>query len=117
MMKNPALQAYKNSLKATFLAFKGDTAVLTASRIKIKEGILENKHLTGTTCEEEITKLEEVSKFLTKNIVQGQRQEDGKYFLNFHSNTELGDNETIKQGNKNLGSLKGTGSSSIKKCS
>lgn len=116
-MKNPALQAYRNSLRATLMAFKGDTEVLSAARAKIKQGILDNKSLTGTTCDEEIQKLEEVNKFLVQNVVQGQRQQDGKYQLNFHSNIELGDNETIKQGNKNLGSLKGTGTSSIKKCS
>lgn len=116
-MKNPALQAYRNSLKATFLAFKGDAEVLNASRLKIKQGILENKSLQGDKCEEEINKLQEINKFLSQNLVQGQRQQNGKYYLNFHSGIELGDNETIKQGNKNMGSLKGTGSSSIKKCS
>lgn len=108
-------QAYKNALRATHVAFKGDTRVLDASRARIKQEIFNHKDLSGEKLEEEINKLEEVSKFLIGNIVQGQRQDDGKYFLNFHQNTELGDNETIKQGKKaDLGSLEG---SKVKKCS
>lgn len=103
------IQAYRSALRATKLAFRNDVTVLESARAKIKEGILEHKDLVGDAMNVEINKLNEVSKFLTMNIVQGQLQEDGRYYLNFHDKTELGDNETIKQGKKHddMGSLAG----------
>lgn len=63
----------------------------------------------SANADEDIDKLNEVSKFLVQNIVQGEKQGDGKYFLKFHDKTELGDNETIKQNNRvNMGSLAGS---------
>lgn len=111
-----ALQAYRAALRSTRVAFSGDLEVLYASRAKIRQGFEEHRALADPTqIEDEINKLNEVSQFLVKNIVQGERDKDGKYFLKFHENTELGDNETIKQGNKaNLGSLAGA---KVKKCS
>lgn len=114
---NPALQAYRTALRATGKAFKGDTVVLTESRNKIKQEILGHKSLQSPEREEEINKLNEVSLFLRKNIVQGQRQDDGKYYLNFTPDTELGDNDTIKQSKKDMGSLAGKKGNTIRKCS
>lgn len=111
-----ALKAYRYALRSTRVAFQGDPEVLYASRNKIKSGFKENEKLNDTEkINEEIKKLNEVSSFLVKNIVQGEIDEEGRYMLKFHDKTELGDNETIKQNNKaNLGSLAGA---KIKKCS
>lgn len=110
-----ALQAYRASLRATHTAFKGDAEVLRAARNQIRQGFEQHKDLAPEQANEEIVKLNEVSTFLVKNIVQGKKDQEGKYFLNFHEGTELGDNETIKQNNKaNLGSLAGA---KTKKCS
>lgn len=101
-----ALQAYRGALRATKLSFAQDNQVLLAARKQIRDGFEANR--TCDNAEEEITKLNDVSQFLIKNIVQGEKQDDGKYFLKFHDKTELGDNETIKQNNKaDMGSLAG----------
>ncbi|ABN64330.1 predicted protein [Scheffersomyces stipitis CBS 6054] len=111
-----AKSAYRNALRATRIAFRQDVPVLSSARLQIKDGFTKNRELKDEAeISEAISKLNEVSKFLVQNIVQGEKQEDGKYFLNFHEKTELGDNETIRQGNKaNLGSLAGA---KVKKCS
>ncbi|KAH9451481.1 hypothetical protein Pst134EA_025436 [Puccinia striiformis f. sp. tritici] len=47
--------------------------------------------------EDEIQGVYELSKYLTRNIVQGKRSEDGKRLvLRFTDKTEVGDNSTIK---------------------
>ncbi|KAK6200515.1 mitochondrial zinc maintenance protein 1, mitochondrial [Scheffersomyces amazonensis] len=114
-----AKSAYRNALRATRIAFRQDIPILQGARLQIKQGFEKHRNLDSLDkIEEEITKLNEVSQFLIKNIVQGEKQSDGKYFLNFHEKTELGDNETIKQGGKsNLGSLAGAKGSKVKKCS
>jgi len=112
--RNAALSAYRNALRATRIAFANDIPVLAGARSQIKQGFLDSKDLTDSNqIDEQITHLNDVSKFLVKNIVQGERQADGKYFLNFHEKTELGDNESIKQ--HKLGSLSGKKCSDLKK--
>lgn len=112
------LSAYRNALRATKVAFRQDLPILTAARLQIKENIRNNSNLNNESNElkEAIEKLNDVSKFLISNVVQGEKQQDGRYFLNFHEDTELGDNESIKQSKKNLGSLAGKKGSSIKSC-
>lgn len=116
MTRSLALSAFRDALRATHVAFKGDPEVLHAARLQIREGYRKHGNLKEEDARSEITKLNEVSQFLIKNIVQGSRDEkDGRYFLNFHDKTELGDNETIKQSNRaNMGSLAGA---KVKKCS
>lgn len=100
-----ALQAYKAALRATRVAFNGDRRVLGAARAQIRAGFDRNRQLAGNEQAKAIKEMQEVSAFLVKNVVQGEKQGD-KYFLKFHDKTELGDNETIKQNNrKNMGSL------------
>ncbi|KAG5418186.1 MZM1 [Candida metapsilosis] len=111
--------AYKQALKAVNFVFKNDAPILNAAKQQIKQQIYANQHLTNKTeLDDAITKLNEVSKFLVQNIVQGELNENGRYFLKFHEKTELGDNETIKQSKKEMGSLSGAKGSSIraKKC-
>lgn len=115
MSQNQALQAYRAALRATRIAFNGDAVVLNSARAKIREGFDTNRALAD---EQEIQKavkdLNEVSLFLVKNIVQGEQEKDGRYFLKFHDKTELGSNETIKQNNRaNMGSLAGV---KVRKC-
>lgn len=115
-MSNPTLRAYKTALRATSKAFTGDKPILAAARLKIKEGILENKQSQAPELEEQINNLNEISLFLKKNIVQGEEQKDGKFFLKFHSDIELGDNDSIKQSKEEMGSLAGKKGAAIKKC-
>lgn len=114
--RTAALSAYRNALRATKLAFANDMPVLVGARNKIRDGFIENKHLQDEEkIAEQIKHINEVTQFLTKNIVQGRMQEDGKYFLNFHEKTELGDNDSIKQSKTEMGSLSGKKGSCIKR--
>ncbi|CUM64689.1 uncharacterized protein PRCAT00002298001 [Priceomyces carsonii] len=111
-----ALNSYRTALRAAKLAFHGDVPVLSAAKIKIREGFEQNRKLEDEAeIKDAIDKMNEVSKFLVQNIVQGEQQQDGKYFLNFHEKTELGDNESVKESHRaKMGSLAGT---KVKKCS
>lgn len=117
-MRSPALQAYRAALRATRTAFNGDDVVLGSARAKIREGFELNRNLAD---QEAVTKavddLNEVAKFLVKNIVQGEKQPNDRYYLKFHDKTELGSNETIKQSNtENMGLLAGV-KATRRKCS
>ncbi|CAK7913318.1 mitochondrial zinc maintenance protein 1, mitochondrial [[Candida] anglica] len=115
MTRSAALSAYRTALRATRVAFKNDAEVLLASRAKIKQGFFEDLEQGSQTVQEKIDNLNSVSKFLVQNIVQGEKKEDGQYFLNIHDKTELGDNETIKQKKADMGSL--AGAKATKRCS
>lgn len=105
-MSSRALLAYRAALRAARISFQQDNDVLLAARKQIRDGFEASRN--SDNAEEEIVKMNEISKFLVLNIVQGEKQGDGKYFLKFHDQTELGDNETIKQNHKaNMGSLAG----------
>ncbi|GEQ71921.1 hypothetical protein JCM33374_g5607 [Metschnikowia sp. JCM 33374] len=115
-MSNAALKAYRHALRATRVAFNGDTFMLSSARSKVKEGIVANRNLSDPQETENAVKhLDEVAEFLVKNIVQGEKQKNDRYHLKFHEKTELGSNETIKQNSRaNLGSLAGV---KARKCS
>lgn len=96
-LRQNALNAFRNGLRATRIAFDGDTRMLLASRAKMREG-MENPPNPELSKEEQIKLLEDVAIFLKRNIVQGKKEGDEeKYHLNIHSETELGDNESIKK--------------------
>lgn len=115
-MAKSALQAYRAALRATRVAFNGDDVVLSSARARIREGFDTNRTLADQEeADKKVKELEEVAQFLVKNIVQGEKEEGkDRYFLNFHSQTELGSNDTIKQSKTDLGSLAGA---KVKKCS
>ncbi|ODV81473.1 mitochondrial zinc maintenance protein 1, mitochondrial, partial [Suhomyces tanzawaensis NRRL Y-17324] len=118
-MSTAAISAYRQALRATRLAFQNDIPVLSAARTQIRQGFDNHRSLQEQEqIDEEIKKMNEISTFLVKNIVQGEKRVEGnkdRYYLKFHDKTELGDNETIKQaGRANMGSLAGV---KAKKCS
>ncbi|AQZ09367.1 MZM1 (YDR493W) [Zygosaccharomyces parabailii] len=106
-LKQNALDAYRHGLRATRVAFNGDTRVLLAARAKMREGML-NPPNPELTPEQQVQHLEDVALFLRRNLVQGTKEGDEeKYHLNIHKETELGDNETIKETKKTLASRGG----------
>lgn len=116
-MSNAALTAYRHALRATRLVFNGDAYMLNSARAKVKEGILNNRTLTDKDeTDKAVQHLEEVAVFLTKNIVQGEKQKNERFHLKFHSKTELGSNDTIKQSRAEMGSLAGA-KATRRKCS
>ncbi|KAI3402603.1 TPT1 [Candida oxycetoniae] len=112
-----AKAAYKNALRSINVVFKNDIIVKQEAKLRIKNGILEKANLTKENeISQAVDELNQVGNFLLKNVVQGQLQPNGKYLLNFHDKTELGDNESIKQEKNEIGSLSGLKSKSIRIC-
>ncbi|KAH3669273.1 hypothetical protein OGAPHI_001394 [Ogataea philodendri] len=99
-LANEALKAYRGALRATSIAFQGDLATLQAARAQIRSKMVLNvdPDMPEKSVEDRIKHLDQVSLFLRRNIVQGKKEEeDDKYFLNIHNDTELGDNDDIKK--------------------
>lgn len=96
-----ALAAYRNGLRATRIAFRQDIPMLLAARSKMREGMA-NPPSQELSVDEQIQHLNDVALFLKRNIVQGKKDDQGKYHLNIHEDTELGDNESIKTTKKTL---------------
>ncbi|ODQ57122.1 hypothetical protein WICANDRAFT_81345 [Wickerhamomyces anomalus NRRL Y-366-8] len=105
MSRVRALAAYKQSFRATKIAFGDDTRMLLAARAQIKQGMRNPD--PKKTADENIKHLEDVSKFLVSNIVQAKKNEAGKFRMNIHEQTELGDNESIKTAKKTLAAQNG----------
>ncbi|ODQ45523.1 hypothetical protein PICMEDRAFT_16828 [Pichia membranifaciens NRRL Y-2026] len=105
-----ALAAYRSALRATRVAFTTDTSTLAAARTNIKQEMRAEKSSTNPdyTPAQRIELLEQVGAFLRRNIVQGVKRDDseGRYALNIHQDTELGDNNEIK---KNKSRFKASG--------
>lgn len=97
-----ALIAYRHGLRAARIAFDQDTRMLLAARQQMRDGMIHppNPEVPVT---EQIKLMEDVALFLRKNVVQGKRvesrdpAEDPTYHLNIHKDTELGDNDDVKQ--------------------
>lgn len=77
----------------------GDIAVLEASRAKIKAGFQDSNNTKPLDAR--IKEIDEISTFLKRNVVQGQKKEN-KYHLNIHKHTELGNNDSVKKAKKVL---------------
>lgn len=68
---------------------------MNAARQTIRQK-MELKEDEGKSVDERVKHLNDVATFLKRNIVQGKMNNDGRYALNIHSSTELGDNDSIK---------------------
>lgn len=102
MSRSNALAAYRHLLRAVAVAFKDDARVLTGARKQISSRFRDKTPLRPADRESAIQMAEEVAQFLRSNVVQGKLQDDGSYKLNIHDETERGDNDTIKMGNKKI---------------
>ena len=71
--------------------------MLTAARVQMRNGMIDppNPELSK---EDQIKHLEDIALFLRRNVVQGVKtpQDEARYHLNIHKDTELGDNEDTK---------------------
>lgn len=97
-----ALNAYRHGLRASKVAFNGDSRMLLAARQKMRDGMV-NPPNPELPVDKQIQHLEEVANFLRQNLVQGKKTgSEQRYALNIHRDTELGDNETINETKKTL---------------
>ncbi|KAM0714417.1 hypothetical protein Q7P37_010204 [Cladosporium fusiforme] len=98
--KAALLATYRQLLRATFIAFKGDVPTLQASRQFAREAYNTSRGLeAGSEQQDDAVKhVQSVTKILRENVVQGQHKGDGEHYkLNIHEHTERGDNETAKK--------------------
>lgn len=95
-----ALNAYRSALRSTRIAFTNDLKTLAAARNQIREEMKSSESITNPKLDtvHRIELLEQISKFLRQNVVQGVKKEsdESRYTLNIHKETELGDNDDIK---------------------
>ncbi|PPR00051.1 hypothetical protein CVT24_009007 [Panaeolus cyanescens] len=106
MSLTPALRAatraaYRDVLRAASITFSGDPPVLQAFKSKIRSDITQNLPSNPEAVQERITFVREVADVLRKNIVQGTKVTEneageGLYRIRMTKDTELGDNESIK---------------------
>ncbi|KAH8883224.1 mitochondrial zinc maintenance protein 1, mitochondrial [Thozetella sp. PMI_491] len=98
-----ALAAYRNLWRATKVAFEGDARVLDAARQQIRDKFRESRVLAASdpAVQPAIQHAVEVATFLRSNLVQGKKEGD-TYRLRIHEDTERGDNDTIKVGDKTV---------------
>lgn len=95
-----ALKAYREALRSTRIAFTNDIKTLNAARNQIRDEMKSPKSISNPKLDtvQRVELLEQVSKFLRHNVVQGVKKNtvESRYTLNIHKETELGDNEEIK---------------------
>lgn len=97
MSNRAILNGYRHALRATRVAFAGDTTMLRAARDRLHAGMRhvppEQEHLTPKG---RADFLEDVAVYLQRNIVQGKRSSSkdsaATYRLRIHSGTQVDDN-------------------------
>ncbi|KAM4061104.1 hypothetical protein HRG_010011 [Hirsutella rhossiliensis] len=94
-----ALVAYRNILRATRIAFRGDAPVLAAAQSQIRHEFRQKSSLDSASADAQaaIQHAQQVARILRENVVQGRKAEgrDDTYKLRIHEHTERGDNESI----------------------
>lgn len=77
-----ALPAYRSLLRASRLAFQGDERMLSAARTQIRTGFREKSVLqpTDPAVMPAIQHAQAVAAFLTANVVQGKREDEGETY-------------------------------------
>ncbi|KAK6543268.1 Mitochondrial zinc maintenance protein 1, mitochondrial [Orbilia ellipsospora] len=96
-----AIQAYRSLLRASRLAFQGDSRLLLASQHQIRSQFERERDNPESeakdTADSKIQHAFEVAKYLRQNIVQAAKAEGEDTFkLRIHDETERGDNESVK---------------------
>jgi complex III assembly factor LYRM7 len=94
--------------------FPDDTPLLTQARLQARSDFQNHRDLDSTShhVRERIQHAEQVAALLRHNLVQGTKiQGEGaeeKWHLNIHSDTELGDNDSVKIGGYGEGCCRDT---------
>ncbi|CAO1626962.1 unnamed protein product [Sympodiomycopsis kandeliae] len=104
---------YRLVLRTSQSTFQGDQKMITAWRSYVRQKLPEQLAAKGVNSQQPLSddfvnEWLDVVKMLRMNVVQGVREtDDDAYRLRFTSDTELGDNESIKAGrDKQLADLK-----------
>jgi ribosomal protein L31 len=100
--RHKAIGLYKELIRTSSQTFRGDTATATAWRQQVRDTFqAASKETDSSKIDEGLHTWAEVIKVLRHNVVQGEFKEERKSFhLSFTKDTELGSNESVKQGRK-----------------
>ncbi|KAI8339979.1 hypothetical protein BC941DRAFT_419083 [Chlamydoabsidia padenii] len=95
--KQAAIAAYRNLLKTQKEVFGNDLRAIQAAKKETYARFMQFKDETNTDIlDEKLTLAKQVASLLRQNVVQGESK-DGEHFkLNITADTELGDNDSIK---------------------
>ncbi|KAJ3321705.1 hypothetical protein HDV06_003998 [Boothiomyces sp. JEL0866] len=92
-------QIYKQLLKTTRKTFKNEPMVLKQAKLEIKNNFMKNKDVTDSNKIQEMIKIAvQTNEILKRNVVYGEYKGD-KYELQVSEDTEINDNDRIKQSN------------------
>ncbi|KAG2194452.1 uncharacterized protein EV154DRAFT_426271 [Mucor mucedo] len=95
--KQAAIQAYRSLLKTQKQVFAADVAAVEAARRETYARFMQFQNETNHDILEEKLKLAgQVESLLKKNVIQGVPQGDNTFKLRITKDTELSDNDTIK---------------------
>ncbi|KAH9484039.1 Mitochondrial zinc maintenance protein 1, mitochondrial [Psilocybe cubensis] len=102
-LKAATRSAYRDVLRAASVTFSGDQQVLQAFRLKIRNDISQNSATDPEAYQKHNQFIKDVAQVLRKNVVQGVHikepgEHDGGslYRIRMTKDTELGDNDSIK---------------------
>ncbi|KAI8088869.1 uncharacterized protein BX664DRAFT_331619 [Halteromyces radiatus] len=100
--KQAAISAYRHLLKTQKEVFGKDLRAIQAAKRETYARFMQYKDETNTDIlDEKLTLAKQVATLLRQNVVQGESK-DGQHFkLNITKDTELGDNDSIKN-SKNI---------------
>ncbi|KAI8636209.1 hypothetical protein BD408DRAFT_99631 [Parasitella parasitica] len=95
--KQAVIQAYRHLLKTQKQVFATDLKSVAAARKETYSRFMQSKDETNTDILEEKLQLAgQVETLLRKNVIQGVPQGNNTFKLRITEDTELGDNDTIK---------------------
>ncbi|KAI8355631.1 hypothetical protein EDC96DRAFT_516066 [Choanephora cucurbitarum] len=95
--KQAAIQAYRHLLKTQREVFGADHKAILAAKKETYARFMQSKDETNTTVLEEKLELAgQVASLLRRNVIQAVPKGDDTYKLRITKDTELGDNDSIK---------------------
>ncbi|KZT60480.1 hypothetical protein CALCODRAFT_120284 [Calocera cornea HHB12733] len=93
-----ARAAYRAIFRATAITFQGDQGLLSSFRQRTRDAYVANRTLMDEAAYIDAVKhARDVADVLLRNVAQATKQQDGSWKLRITKDTELGDNDTIKQ--------------------
>lgn len=95
-----ALVAYRSVLRAARVTFHGDLRMYTAAKVEVRNRFDSSRNLDPghPETQDRLKEALEVARILRQNVIQGEAKDGAQHYqLNIHSETERGDNETLKQ--------------------
>ncbi|ORZ05587.1 hypothetical protein BCR42DRAFT_427930 [Absidia repens] len=100
--KQAAITAYRQLLKTQRQVFGNDLRAIQAAQKETHARFMQFKDETNTDIlDEKLALANQVATLLKQNVVQGESKDGERFKLNITKDTELGDNDSIKN-SKNI---------------